>query len=233
MVGEEGTQECQWTREKVLTNAGDAIANQIQSEDDPRCGEFVLVIDFAWQHSDLAQKGRINAPQWSPAYLEGLARKFVSGRGLAPIELPKTVPDPAIDPLLESAFKVANVAESVLAHRQAMAAENFIGKALESYIAPFLAACGWVWCSGEVTKAIDFVKTSDGVWVALQVKNRSNSENSSSSAIRDGRSTAIKKWYRSEAYKSETNWPELHKIEPELDPSVTELGFQAYLRSVV
>ena len=51
---------------------------------------------------------------------------------------------------------------------------------------------GWLWCNGNVLRAIDFC-SSDGA-ILLQIKNKSNTENSSSSAIRTG--TDIKKWYR-------------------------------------
>lgn len=51
---------------------------------------------------------------------------------------------------------------------------------------------GWIWCNGNVLRAIDFC-SSDGA-VLLQIKNKSNTENSSSSAIRTG--TTIEKWYR-------------------------------------
>lgn len=65
----------------------------------------------------------------------------------------------------------------------------------------------WVWCAGEVVKAVDFIRPSKqaGVdWESLQIKNRDNSENSSSSAIRNG--TDIKKWYRTVSKTGSTRW---------------------------
>src|SRR6059058_3167229 len=60
----------------------------------------------------------------------------------------------------------------------------------ESYYA------GWIWCSGTSVKAVDFIHYDEknNEWNLLQVKNRDNTENSSSSKIRDN--TTIKKWFR-------------------------------------
>ncbi len=92
-------------------------------------------------------------------------------------------------------------------HALSMAAENVIGDLLERYLASVLDPHGWIWCSGTMVKAVDFVKpptTARGRWRLLQVKNRDNSENSSSSAIRDG--TTIEKWHRTFAKKTGANW---------------------------
>ena len=88
---------------------------------------------------------------------------------------------------------------------------------------------GWVWCTGSFVKAIDFVKPPDakgGTWMELQVKNRNNSENSSSSAIRSG--TSIKKWFRTFSTKSETNWGAFP--DPALRRYLSEEGFIAFVR---
>jgi hypothetical protein len=73
-----------------------------------------------------------------------------------------------------------------------MSAENIQGNLLEEYISLEIRPYGWIWCNGSVLRAIDFC-SMDGS-ILLQVKNKSNTENSSSSAIRTG--TTIKKWYR-------------------------------------
>ncbi len=77
-------------------------------------------------------------------------------------------------------------------HNLFMSAENIQGNLLEEYISGVIRPYGWIWCNGNVLRAIDFC-SSDGA-VLLQIKNKSNTENSSSSAIRTG--TNIKKWYR-------------------------------------
>ncbi len=95
-----------------------------------------------------------------------------------------------------------------------MCAENCVGNLLERYLDSQLRTSYWNWCCGEFVKAIDFLGRNDnGEWIALQIKNRDNSENSSSSAIRDG--TRIQKWFRSfskdtkKGRVSFTNWQKL------------------------
>ncbi|VEP18279.1 Type-2 restriction enzyme Eco47I (fragment) [Hyella patelloides LEGE 07179] len=63
--------------------------------------------------------------------------------------------------------------------------------------------------------------------MALQIKNRDNTENSSSSAISNG--TQIEKWFRSFSKKGGTNWNNL----PELMQSynLSEAGFIAFVKT--
>lgn len=77
-------------------------------------------------------------------------------------------------------------------HTLFMSAENCQGGLLEEYIDTVIAPLGWIWCKGNTLRSVDFC-TTDGGYL-LQVKNKSNTENSSSSAIRAG--TTIEKWYR-------------------------------------
>lgn len=77
-------------------------------------------------------------------------------------------------------------------HNLSMSAENIQGGLLEEYISTNIADYGFSWCCGETLRATDFCN-EDGS-VLLQVKNKSNTENSSSSNIREG--TDIQKWYR-------------------------------------
>ena len=79
-----------------------------------------------------------------------------------------------------------------LAHIIFMSAENVLGNLLEEYIFSNIKEYGWIWCAGNTLKSIDFCNTSGKI--LLQIKNKSNSENSSSSSVRKG--TTIKKWYR-------------------------------------
>lgn len=97
----------------------------------------------------------------------------------------KTVPDPAVSVVLEvfGRHDPARLRQMEKDHRHSMAAENKIGQLLEAYIAQNLEPKGWFWCSCEILKGVDFFKPDDEI-VLLQVKNRDNSENSSSSAIR-------------------------------------------------
>ena len=106
-----------------------------------------------------------------------------------------------------------------------MQAENIVGKLLERYVAPLLESKGWVWCAGETLRSVDFMKDENTNDVKLlQIKNRSNSENSSSSAIREG--TKIKKWYRISSASGKTRWDRL----PEnADGICNEEGFYQFV----
>jgi hypothetical protein len=135
-----------------------------------------------------------------------------------------TVPDPAVDVILQAFAGLKNLQKISGHHRKAMAAENLLGELLERYIATRLESHGWVWCAGSSVRAVDFLKKD--LSIALQVKNRDNSENSSSSAIRFG--TDIKKWFRIFARTGKTNWDDF----PErLDEPLTEEGFYAFIET--
>ena len=108
---------------------------------------------------------------------------------------PKTsVVDPALIKIIESYTRATNIkaGDSLYQHNLWMSAENIQGELLEEYIARKVSPLGWIWCKGSVLRAIDFINY-DGT-VLLQIKNKFNTENSSSSAIRDG--SNIKKWFR-------------------------------------
>jgi hypothetical protein len=111
-------------------------------------------------------------------------------------------------------------------HQYSMASENIVGDLLERYLATVLEPLGWVWCSGSVVKAVDFIKLlPSGDWCLLQVKNRDNSENSSSSAIRGG--TTIEKWHRSFSKRDATNWGAFP--DPVAKTKLSEDGFRAFV----
>lgn len=123
---------------------------------------------------------------------------------------PGTVADPIIEKIIGS--RLDNLTDEDLnkitfSHRLGMSAENILGLILEEYLSENLKEKGWHCAWGETVKSVDFVN-EDGSF--LQIKNRSNSENSSSSAVRDG--TEIKKWYRIKADRIEYMWPQLNDI---------------------
>jgi hypothetical protein len=131
-------------------------------------------------------------------YVERWIKSYISAEDNPPSQrtaTPKTsCSDPAIKIIVQTATR-ASGARSVQQekyHNLFMSAENIQGNLLEEYISKNIAPYGWIWCKGNVLRSVDFC-TNDGS-VLLQIKNKSNSENSSSSAIRIG--TAIQKWYR-------------------------------------
>lgn len=102
--------------------------------------------------------------------------------------------DPAIKLLVQitqgSSDESASSEEAF--HNLYMSAENIQGNLLEEYISNRVRPYGFLWCAGNVLRAIDFCNTDGSV--LLQIKNKNNTENSSSSNIREG--TTIEKWYR-------------------------------------
>jgi hypothetical protein len=113
-----------------------------------------------------------------------------------------TVADPAVDVIQGAFAELKDLSMASEYHRISMAAENLLGELLERYIAECLEPQGWVWCAGNTVRAVDFLRQD--LDVALQIKNRDNSENSSSSAIREG--TNIQKWFRIYSKTGRTNW---------------------------
>lgn len=121
-------------------------------------------------------------------------------------------------------------------HYLLMSAENMNGAILEEYLAQVLEPVGWLWCTGAVYKAIDFCFLESDPVKLLQVKNKYNTENSSSSAIRNG--TDILKWNRllkpRSASKNLTpisNWKALQEIinRPEINHLLTEDAFLTFI----
>lgn len=103
------------------------------------------------------------------------------------------------------------------AHERAMQSENLIGQLLEEFIARQISPYGWIWCKGSVMVATDFYfQKDDGTGLFLQVKNKFNTENSSSSRVRVG--TPIQKWNRlikkklAQSNEAQSNWLPLRAI---------------------
>ena len=86
-----------------------------------------------------------------------------------------------------------------------MASENLIGALLEEYIANNVIDKGWANCWGSKILATDFVSVRGE---RLQIKNKTNTENSSSNKIRAG--TNIEVWHRFNANTGETYWQKLN-----------------------
>lgn len=123
---------------------------------------------------------------------------------------PGTIADPIIEEIIGARIGTLtreDLVKITYAHRLGMSAENILGLMLEEYLAESLEQYGWHCAWGETVRSVDFVHEDGRL---LQIKNRSNSENSSSSAIRHG--TKIEKWYRVKANKVEYMWDSLNEI---------------------
>lgn len=145
---------------------------------------------------------------------------------------PSTVPDPAVNEVLlafsEQQDLGITIAQAESAHRLSMRAEDLVGDFLERYVASHLEKKDWVWACGSTLDKADFLKVVEPEPHLLQVKNRSNSENSSSSAIRRG--TVIQKWYRISAYTGRSRWDKLPDNE---EGVLSEQGFYEFIHSYV
>jgi hypothetical protein len=186
------------------------LARTIMNKKSPEMADcFALLIDFLSVYPDAASstRGRSRFETGSREYIEMAADAFLQGRQPRGPMRPATIPDGMVKVIMHNYFGVPSteLEKAEEWHTLAMGAENLVGDLLERYIASRLEPQGWVWCAGSMIRAVDFVyRRDDGTWYLLQVKNRDNSENSSSSAIRSG--TDIQKWFRTFSKKSETNW---------------------------
>lgn len=202
----------------------------------PWTPQLVALVNFGLQSDNLAAFTKIgkltitphSSEQEARAYFAAFAKNYHLGRQeRLVLKEVGTVADPAVDVILTAFANITD--EDVLTlgrqlHRQAMAAENLLGALLERYLARELESCGWIWCAGNTIKAVDFI--SEDFSLALQVKNRSNSENSSSSGIRQG--TTIKKWHRVNANSGRTNWAKFPATPAE---PLSEERFHAFIHA--
>jgi len=169
------------------------------------------------------------------AYLKKYVGRYYAGRYRAIVlKDVRTKPDPAVDEVLKAYKKVPpeDLNRIGEAHRMSMQAENIVGNLLEAYIARLFELKGWVWCCGETMRSVDFLKDVEGEDIRLlQIKNRDNSENSSSAAIRAG--TKIEKWYRSNSRTGETRWEKLLEYcDANEDERCTEEGFYKFVADI-
>lgn len=176
--------------------------------------DFFEIIDFLRSNPDMLSGRRsfpfnLNTPEDVNDLFLIYSKAINSKLILTP---PQTIPDEAVSVIIEATLECGYEKTNAikLEHQLSMAAENMVGALLERYLFGVLKYHGWVWCAGDFVRAVDFIKRNpDGTWIALQVKNRDNTENSSSSAIRNN--TQIIKWFRtyskpSKRRASNSNW---------------------------
>ncbi|CAB3760490.1 hypothetical protein B7G54_34670 [Burkholderia puraquae] len=194
-----------------VANTLDIAHEAMQQHDYTLTEKFATVIRFLISQPDMAIvfKGAKAPPVGSPEYIRRLATVFSNERRPRTPQAPKTIPDAMVSVILVSYFNINQDDAERIKHEHllSMGAENMVGHLLERYLASVLEPKGWVWCSGSIVKSVDFIKPSidvNGEPRLIQVKNRDNSENSSSSAIRNG--TPIEKWHRSFSRVERTNW---------------------------
>lgn len=222
-----------------IENAQD-IARRAMEEIDPNLsGAYAAVIRFLADFPEAASalRGSFSPVIGSAAYIERQAAAFAAARTPRAPQAPATIPDEMVSIILHEYFGIpSNQLEwAKQVHQLAMGAENLVGDLLERYLAFVLEPHGWVWCSGAMVRAVDFIlppSTPAGQWRMLQVKNRDNSENSSSSAIRAG--TEIEKWHRTFSKKAGSNWAAFpdERFRAQLSEDHFKAFVQAYLQSL-
>ncbi len=173
-----------------------------------------------------SKDGKISAiEKWVVKYDKGYNGR-VSVRVSNP---PGTLADPMIENIIGARLAHltnADLQKISFAHRLGMSAENILGLFLEEFLADNLSQSGWYCAWGETVKSVDFVKETGKL---LQIKNRRNSENSSSSRVRDG--TDIQKWYRIESTRIEYKWNLLNRM-CEID-TLSEDSFVAFVHTLL
>lgn len=158
-----------------------------------------VIFEIALQTPSLFPKINLNKEnQTSSAYIRQWVHRYYNAYMNKPsfriASQNTTCPDPAINSMIAYKLSISPQSISTLLfyHRLFMSAENIQGNLLEEYIAKKITPYGFIWCQGDILHAVDFCNR-DGTFL-LQVKNKYNTENSSSSNIREG--TPIKKWHR-------------------------------------
>ena len=163
------------------------------------------------------------------AWVEKFARGYANRASKRNSNPPGTCADPAIETILHVAIPgLDNPPRVIWAHRLAMSAENILGAFLEEYLFKNLSAHGWAMAWGETIKHVDLCSERGEL---LQIKNRDNSENSSSSAVRTG--TEIKKWFRICSRTTETMWPLLCRQTGLQEGTMSEQSFLAFIQETL
>ncbi len=144
-------------------------------------------------------------------------------------QLPHTVADPIVSIIINArlaGLKTEHLKQIKYAHRLSMSAENILGLLLEEFLAEKIANYGWFFCWGESMRHVDFCNVDGSL---LQVKNRSNSENSSSLRVRINQ--PIEKWYRVDAVNGNYQW--FYWQDKYKDDNFSEEKFIAFIQQVL
>ncbi len=193
---------------------------------------FESVLRAAFSHPDRMPQLRISKKKKEvplEEYIDRIYNSYRTGYDSRPSvrtgNPSTTIPDEIIAAILPGLFRGADKAKidsMISSHTRIMQIEILVGDMLEEYLSEKLQRHGWVCAWGSTVDAVDFVH-SDGRM--LQVKNSDNSENSSSSRVRND--TVIIKWFRRYSKKVRSfNWEQLTEITGV--PDLSEENFQAW-----
>ena len=180
----------------------------------------------------LRRKNNLLSPsQCLEKWVEKFLRGYNNRISCCESNIPSTIPDDAIGIIMKA--RIANLSDAqveciVYAHRLAMSAENILGLLLEEFLFEKLSSADWAMAWGETIRAVDFCDKNGRL---LQIKNRSNSENSSSKKIRKGE--PIEKWFRVDAATGQYEWDNLAAITGRRVADLNEVSFQSFIRDTV
>jgi len=217
----------------VLENHNiEAMAKTVAKQEQPNLWEsgFKHIFCACRKYPDLSPNVEASSEEetlrkWIRKYKNGSESRI--SRRIS--NLPGTIADPIIDTIINSRFPHLNdkaLKQIKFAHRLSMSAENILGLLLEEYLAEQLVRFKWHCAWGESIRSVDFCSERQEL---LQIKNRSNSENSSSSRVRQG--TTIEKWFRVHANTGAYMWDELNQRFRVNDFS--EDAFKAFVKRVL
>lgn len=173
-------------------------------QDQPFLEAHRTILTACYRNPGLSPTLKGNTPEvlaqsWLKKYRDSFENK-ISRR----VSQPLGIADPIVNTIINARL-IGLTAEHLerieYAHRLSMSAENIQGLLLEEFLAEQLGEYGWYCCWGESVRHVDFCNVDGSL---LQVKNRSNSENSSSSRVRINQ--PIEKWYRVDARTGLYRW---------------------------
>ncbi len=203
--------------------------------------EIKVVIKSGYENYLLPTTKKKTALTSKEGYIDWIFNKYnnaYNSRTIVKVGKPmSTKPDFVIDLILQTSLnKTSEEVEAIVRnHRQSMYAETLVGNLLEEYIDERLKGTKWVCCYGETLQKCDFCHPDGRL---IQIKNRSNTENSSSSKIRAG--TEIEKWFRINATSGKTYWERLYSVFGGTDKIIdgqaiefSEEDFQHFVRNVI
>lgn len=164
-----------------------------------------MILTACYRNPGLSPTLKANTPEaLAKAWLKKYNDSYENRISRRISQLPGTVADPIVSIIINArltGLTTEHLEQIKSAHRLAMSAENIQGLLLEEFLAEQLADYGWYCCWGESVRHVDFCNVDGSL---LQVKNRSNSENSSSSRVRINQ--PIEKWYRVDARTGSYRW---------------------------
>lgn len=165
------------------------------------CEDLDYIFNIILKHPDISPSYKLNKDncifndyikRWVKSYTKAckkLPSKYEAKGKMA-------CSDHAIKAIIQNAISCCDdeICKLECYHNLFMSAENIQGELLEEFIANNIKPYGWIWCRGTTLKSIDFCKADGSAF--LQIKNKYNTENSSSKKIRDGLSVKVDAWYR-------------------------------------